>query len=584
MPSILDPIPNSPFYSPASYSVSTPSGGLILGSGLSVTPSGVIVAASSLGGTLTGVTAGPGLSTNNSTTGGTITTTGTLYLLPPQGLNLGGVRAGANVNIAADGTISVAAPGTGTVSSVTVGSGLTGGGVGPNVPIGLSTASTTQFGGVIVNPTGGISVVGASISLTPASPTQVGGVALATSAEVITGANTTKAVTPATLATKLASTTVRGIVQLSDNASLTSSVLAATPTAVKTAYTAAQAAQATASAALPKSGGTMTGIITFALGQTFPGVALPKATTNSLGVIQVGPGLSINSSGVLSTSNVGTVTAVTAGPGLGSPASGNTISTSGTIRLLAPTTDGLQLGGVKAGANVAIAFDGTISVPGSNFIQSNNPYAFNGYVWPAPLASPSLPFPGIDGQVLTVLDNVAGTVGWTSTGTLQSVVAGAGLTVLSTPTTATVSLTTVSSITPGNFGGTTLIPTISVNQFGQLVSVGEANCYPPFQQATVTAPPSLVLDFGDNSTNWEWTLQGNTTIVNPLNAQSGQTGYILLSQNPITPYTVTWGSSWKWASFSPYSGNPTLAAVDMIQFVVVASNYIVVTAVITDLG
>jgi hypothetical protein len=78
MPSILDPIPNSPFYSTPSYNVSTPSGSLILGTGLSVTPQGVIVGASSLGGTVTRVTAGPGLSTNGTTTGGMLTTIGTL--------------------------------------------------------------------------------------------------------------------------------------------------------------------------------------------------------------------------------------------------------------------------------------------------------------------------------------------------------------------------------------------------------------------------------------------------------------------------------------------------------------------------
>jgi hypothetical protein len=308
--------------------------------------------------------------------------------------------------------------------------------------------------------------------LTAASPTQVGGVALATPAEAINGSNNTKAVTPAGLAAKVASTTAPGIVQLSNVVNLTSSTLAATPTAVKTAYDAALAAQATANAALPKAGGTMTGVITFSSSQTFPGVAFPVATTLSLGVISVGPGLSVNSSGVLSTSNVGTVTAVTAGPGLGSPASGNTISTSGTIRLLAPTADGLQLGGVKAGANINIAFDGTISVPGTNFIASNNPSAFNGYIFPAPLASPSLPFPGTNGQVLTVLNSVSGTVGWTNAGTLQSVTAGSGITVVSTPTTATVSLTTVPSITPGNVGGTALIPVLAVNAYGQITSTG----------------------------------------------------------------------------------------------------------------
>jgi len=583
MPSLLDPIPNSPFYSPASYNVSTPLGSLILGSGLSVTPQGVIVSASSLGGTLTGVTAGPGLSTNGSTTGGTITTTGTLTLLPPQGSNLGGVRAGANISIAPDGTISTGSPGTGTISNIAVGSGLSGGGVGPNVTINLSPSSYTQFGGVIVNPTGGISVVGAQISLAQATTTAKGGVTLATSAEVIAGTDNTKAITSAGLATKLASPLVPGIVQLSNSVGLTSSFFAATSTAVKTAYDAAIVAQTAANAALPKAGGTMTGIITFANGQQFPGVALPKATTTSLGVVQIGSGLSVNGSGVLSTSNNGTVTGVTAGAGLGAPATGNTISTSGTIRLVAPTVDGLSLGGVKKGAGIDIAFDGTISVTPGSFLLTNNQYSYNGYIWPIPLASPALPFPGTDGQVLTVLDRVTGDIGWTNTGTLNSVVAGPGLTVTSTPTTATVSLTTVPSITPGNVGGTALIPTLAVNQYGQITSTGLANPFAPFETPTVTAPFILVLDFDGNSTNWQWTTNGNTTIQNPLNAVSGQTGALLITQNALSTYSITWGSSWKFPSFTPFTG-AGLAEVTMLQFTVVASNHVTITAIIPNIG
>lgn len=64
----------------------------------------------------------------------------------------------------------------------------------------------------------------------------------------ITGANLTKALSSAT-------TSLAGVVQLSDSTSTTSSVLAATSTAVKSAYD-------LANAALPKSGGTMTGAIT----------------------------------------------------------------------------------------------------------------------------------------------------------------------------------------------------------------------------------------------------------------------------------------------------------------------------------
>jgi hypothetical protein len=515
--------------------------------------------------------------------GGTITTTGTINLVPATNVSLGGIKVGSNLLVSPDGTLSALPPGTGTVSSITTGSGLTGGGAGPNVFINLNPASTTQFGGVVVQPSGGINVVGGSISLAQATTTDIGGSQLATSSEVIAGTNATKTITPATLAAKVATLLAPGLVQLSDSVAINDSTVAATQTAARTAYLAGTAAQTTANAALPKAGGVMTGIITFAAGQTFPGVALPKATTSSLGVVQVGPGLSINSSGVLSTSANGTVTAVTAGPGLGSPATGNTISTSGTIRLLPPTTDGLQLGGVKAGANIDIAFDGTISVPGSNFIASNNPFAFNGYIWPAPLAAPSLPFPGINGQVLTVLDNVAGTVGWTSTGTLQSVVAGAGLTVVSTPTTATVSLTTVSSITPGNVGGTALIPTLAVNQYGQITSTGLANPFAPFENPTVTAPFILVLDFDGNSTNWQWTTNGNTTIQNPLNAVSGQTGSLLITQDPLSTYSITWGNSWKFGNFTPFTG-AGLAEVTMLQFTVVASNYIVVTGITQNIG
>ena len=580
--SLITPVPNGPFYSAPSYYVNSPQGFLVVGSGLSVSPDGTLLVASALGGTVSQVTAGNGLS------GGTITTTGTIDLVPATASQLGGIKVGANLLVAPDGTLSALPPNTGTVSTVAVGTGLSGGGVGPLVTINLSAASYTQFGGVIVDPVGGINVVGAQISLAQATDTAKGGVELATAAEVITGTDNLRAVTPAGLAAKVASTLNPGIVQLSDNASLTSSVLAATPTAVKTAYDAAVAAQTTANAALPKAGGTMTGVIVFSPSQTFPGVSFPVATTNSLGVVSVGNGLSVNSSGVLSTSNVGTVTAVTCGPGLGSPASGNTISTSGTIRLLAPSTDGLQLGGVKAGTNIAIAFDGTISVPGSNFIASNNEYAYNSYIWPIPNAPgpgpiPLPPCPGQVGQVLSIANQTTGQLIWKSAGTLSSVIAGPGITVSSTSSAATVSLATVPSITPGNVGGTALIPTLAINAYGQVVSSGQANPFAPFQTPSVTAPFVLVLDFAGNNTSWAWTTNGNTTIENPLNAQSGQQGALLITQNALSTYSITWGNSWKFQNFSPFTG-AGLAEVTMLQFTVVASNFIVVTAVVQNIG
>jgi hypothetical protein len=572
MPSILDPIPNSPFYSPQSNLISTPLGNVVAGLGVAIDQFGVMNVASALGGTVTSVTAGVGLS------GGTITVSGIIDLVAATTSTLGGVKVGANLLVAPDGTISALPPGTGTVNTVNVGAGLSGGGPGPSVTINLSPASTTQFGGVVVGP--GINVTGGLISLATASTGAVGGVQLATSAEVIAGTNATKAVTPVALAAKVASTTASGLVQLSDSVAFADSTKAATQTAAFTANAAAAAAQVTASAALPKAGGTMTGIITFAAGQTFPGVSLPKATTLSLGVVQVGSGLSINSSGVLSTSNVGTVTAVTCGPGLGNPATGGTVSTSGTIRLLPPTTDGLQLGGVKAGPNITIAFDGTISATG--FLPLNNPYSYTSYLWPVP--DPFGFAPGTNGQVLTLLNKTTGELGWTNTGTLTSVLAGSGLTVVSTATTATVSLSPVGSITPGSFGATALIPTFTVNSQGQVTSTGLANAYPPFQVAAVAAPPSLVLDFTDNNTNWEWQLTGNLTLENPVNTQPGMRGGMLLRQDPFLPFALSWGSSWKFPGATPAAITPVAGAVDYFEFVVVTSTYIVVTSYLQGIG
>lgn len=99
-----------------------------------------------------------------------------------------------------------------------------------------------------------------------ASDTVAGVVELATNAETQTGTDATRAVTPAGLQSKV-----------SDSVSTTSSTTIASSTAVKTAYDAAvlaqtdatnalsdaAAAQATADAAMPKSGGTFTGNVTF---------------------------------------------------------------------------------------------------------------------------------------------------------------------------------------------------------------------------------------------------------------------------------------------------------------------------------
>jgi hypothetical protein len=116
-----------------------------------------------------------------------------------------------------------------------------------------------------------------------ATTTQDGVVRLATNSEVQAGANTTHAIVPSSLQSKL-----------SDSTSLTSSTTIASSTAVKAAYDAgvqgqtnAAAAQATANAALPKAGGVMTGTITFAAGQTIPVGSIQDGTLTQKGVVQL---------------------------------------------------------------------------------------------------------------------------------------------------------------------------------------------------------------------------------------------------------------------------------------------------------
>ena len=86
-----------------------------------------------------------------------------------------------------------------------------------------------------------------------------------------------------------ATTSAAGVVQLSTSTSSSSTSLAATPSAVKSAYD-------LAAAALPLSGGTMTGAITFAGAQ-------PTATTSAANIVQLSDSTSSTSTTLAATAN-----------------------------------------------------------------------------------------------------------------------------------------------------------------------------------------------------------------------------------------------------------------------------------------
>ena len=145
-----------------------------------------------------------------------------------------------NANNITSGTLAVARGGTG-LASYTKGDLIAASGTTTlaKLPVGVNgyvlkansaTVTGLEWG---VNPAGTVTTVSSS-----------------TAALTVATATTTPALT-----IRAASTSVDGIVQLSDSTSTTSSVLAATPTAVKSAYD-------LAALALPKAGGTVTGDIT----------------------------------------------------------------------------------------------------------------------------------------------------------------------------------------------------------------------------------------------------------------------------------------------------------------------------------
>ena len=94
---------------------------------------------------VTTFTAGTGLSATANT--GSVTAN----LLPPTGTVIGGVKAGTNVVIDPDGTINVAGAGFGTITGVTAGTGLTGGGVTGVVTLNLGNTAVAAGSYTLAN-------------------------------------------------------------------------------------------------------------------------------------------------------------------------------------------------------------------------------------------------------------------------------------------------------------------------------------------------------------------------------------------------------------------------------------------------
>jgi hypothetical protein len=150
----------------------------------------------------------------------------------------------------------------------------------------LPTAGGTMTGDIVFSPTQTFPPSGVD----PATTSSLGVVQIGSNIDVSSGI----------ISVAAGSTSVAGVLQLTDATDSSSTTTAATPNSVKLAYN-------LASGALLKSGGTMTGDIVFSASQTFPGTSISDATTSSKGVVQIGDNIQV-ASGVISV-NAGSTTA-----------------------------------------------------------------------------------------------------------------------------------------------------------------------------------------------------------------------------------------------------------------------------------
>ena len=207
---------------------------------------------------------------------------GAISLIPPIGTGIGGVKAGPGCSIDPLTGVLTATGSGGTITAVGAGVGLGGGGTAGAVSLFLKPATSNTIGGVYpgenitIDPDGRINVEDAAL-----------GVLTVTGNDPIfmTGTQSNPAVN-----IQNATTSQAGAVLLSSDLDSTSEETAATSAALKQVND-------VAAAALPTTGGTMTGDITFNASQTFPGT-IPASAFTQKGqlLVAIGNGQYLNQS------------------------------------------------------------------------------------------------------------------------------------------------------------------------------------------------------------------------------------------------------------------------------------------------
>lgn len=307
-----------------------------------------------------------------------------------------------------------------------------------------------------------------------------------------------------------ATTSAVGAVQLTDSIATTSSTLAATATAVKTAYD-------LANAALPKAGGTMTGAITMASGQALiyqgqtytSSIRTDTLTANRAIVFPDTHGTIVTTSGTSVVSN-------------------NMLAGGIALSKLAAVSSGNVILGNSSNVATATALSGDVTIDATGVVSIASNAIVNADINPNAKIAVSKLGNGSARQLLQT-DATGSGVEWASNidvpGTLD--VTGIG---------------TFDAATRG------VISTLT-------------------DGATIT--PDFAL-----ANHFSLTLGGNRTLANPTNVVPGQSGCIWINQDGTGGRTLAYGSNWDFVNGAAPVLTVTASGVDCLVYAVQSSTKI----------
>ena len=135
----------------------------------------------------------------------------------------------------------------------------------------------------------------------------------------------------------------------------------------------------------------------------------------------------------------------------------------------------------------------------------------------------------------------------------------------------TIAKVDVSSLSGGNAVFTHVNNTYKKSQVGQIVTLGHIKAEGAVTSNTVTLNLA-------NGNHFSWTTNAAITVANPVSANAGQTGSIVVTSNGS--YTVSFAENWRFPAGTAPTLSTTVGQTDRIDYFVLAANAIQAVATV----